>query len=277
MRSLPFIEVMIIRGCNLSCEGCTTFSDLKHAGYQTWEQGLAELEPWTQRLQIEAIGFMGGEPLMNPAVRDWIQGMRDLLPNAQIRFVTNGLLLHRHMDVIDLLHTVGNSVLKISQHVDDPVLINTIQEIHKKFNWEPVFEYGNNRWKTSNEFRFQVNRPERFLKTFQGSYSNMRPHNSNPAEAFDACVQQRCPMLYRGRIFKCGTVALTSDLLSQFAYPNINEWKPHLDKGLGADCEDFELERFIDNFGKPHKLCVQCPTKNDIASFVDHRKTVVFK
>ena len=277
MLKLPFLEVMVIRGCNLACEGCTTFSDLRHAGYQTWEQGLADLEPWTQRLEIEAVGFMGGEPLMNPTVKDWIRGIRQLLPNAQIRFVTNGLLLHRHMDVVDLLHDVGNSVLKISQHVDDPELANTIQTIHNKFEWQPVFEYGNHRWKTANEFRFQINRPDRFLKTFQGRYDNMRPHNSDPAAAFEVCVQQRCPLLYHGRLFKCGTVALTPDLLAQFVYPNFDEWKPHLDKGLGHDCGELELARFINNFGKPHKLCIQCPTSKDIASFVDHRKTVVFK
>ena len=277
MLRLPFLEIMVIRSCNLACEGCTTFSDLRHAGYHTWQQGLAELEPWTKRLEIEAVGFMGGEPLMNPTIRDWITGLRSLLPNAQLRFVTNGLLLHKHMDVIDLLHDVGNSVLKISQHVDDPLLVNTIQAIHKKYQWEPVFEYGINRWRTNNEFRFQIARPDKFLKTFQGRYDTMKPHNSDPAQAFAVCVQQRCPLLYQGNIFKCGTVALTPDLLSRFVYPNFNEWKPYLDKGLDPDCNEIELERFINNFGHPHKLCRQCPTANDIASFVDHRRTVVFK
>lgn len=277
MQKLPFLEVMVIRGCNLACEGCTTFSDLRHAGYQTWEQGLAELEPWTRRLEIEAIGFMGGEPLMNPTVRDWIRGIRELLPNAQIRFITNGLLLHKHMDIVDLLHEVGNSVLKISHHIDDDNLLASIESIHKKFDWEPVFEYGNHRWKTTNEFRFQINQPDRFLKTFIGRYDTMQPHNSDPIKAFEVCVQQRCPLLYRGNIFKCGTLALTPELLSRFDYPNLDKWKPYLDHGLSPDCGELELAQFITNFGKPNKLCRQCPTDKDIASFVDHRSTVMLK
>lgn len=277
MLKLPFLEVIVIRGCNLSCEGCTTFSDLKHAGYQTWQQGREELNPWIKRLDLEAVGFMGGEPLMNPGIRDWIIGLRELLPNAQLRFVTNGLLLHRHIDIVDLLQDVGNSVLKISHHVDDATLINTIQVIHKKFKWEPVFEYGNHRWLTDNDFRFQINQPERFLKTFQGTYKTMRPHDSDPVAAFDVCVQQQCPLLYKGRIFKCGTTALTPDLLERFDNPNYSDWVEHLDYGLDPLCSEADLEHFVNNFGRPHKLCKQCPTAKDVASFVDHRKTVVFK
>ena len=101
--NLEFLEVMLTSACNLSCHGCTTFSDLKHQGYVSWVDGKSWLEKWRTRLNIQAVGVIGGEPLMNPEIRDWIQGIRDLLPNAQIRFVTNGLLLKKHFDIVDLL------------------------------------------------------------------------------------------------------------------------------------------------------------------------------
>ena len=107
---LPFVETMITQACNISCEGCTNYSDLVHNGYQTWEQGRAELEPWLERLDIPDFGIIGGEPLMNPGVRRWITGVRDLLPRSQLRFTTNALLLERNFDIVDLLAGVGNCV-----------------------------------------------------------------------------------------------------------------------------------------------------------------------
>jgi molybdenum cofactor biosynthesis enzyme MoaA len=119
---LEFLEVMLIRTCNLSCQGCTTFSDLKYQGYITWAQGRAWLEPWIKRIELEGIGIMGGEPLINPEIREWLTGLRELMPNTQIRFNTNGLLLEKHWDVVDLLQQLGNTVFKISQHVYTPEL-----------------------------------------------------------------------------------------------------------------------------------------------------------
>ena len=104
--NLPFLEVMMLRSCNLSCRGCTTFSDLKHQGdYSDWETNRQWLIDWSRRLNIEAIGLMGGEPLIHPRIRDWLLGMRETLPRAQIRFVTNGLLL-------DFTHQFFNHVFQ---------------------------------------------------------------------------------------------------------------------------------------------------------------------
>lgn len=278
MPSLPFLEIMVIRGCNLSCEGCTTFSDLKHSGYLTWQQGREWLEPWTHRLDLPAIGFMGGEPLMNPDIKSWIKGVRELLPNSQIRFVTNGLLLHKHWDVIELLRDLGNTIFKISYHVEDTQLDSQIKKIFEWCHWEPVHEFGIDRWlDRKHDFRFQLAKPTRFLKTFKNNYDNMMPHNSDPKKAFESCVQQRCPLLFEGKIFKCGTVGLTPDLLKRFGNPNKSQWEPYLVSGLGVDSSDQEIEQFVNNFGKPHSICRQCPTLEDLDSFVDHRATVRFK
>jgi len=269
---------MVIRGCNLSCEGCTTFSDLKHSGYTTWDQGRRWLQPWTERLELPAIGFMGGEPLMNPDIKSWIHGVRDLLPQSQIRFVTNGLLLHKHWDVFELLRNIKNSVFKISYHVNDSGLDLNIQKIFDSGAWIPVQEFGIDRWlDREHNFRFQIAKPDRFLRTFKNNYENMMPHNSDPRQAFECCVQQRCPLLFENKIFKCGTVGLTPQLLKRFGNPNQEQWQPYLVDGLTIDSSDQDIENFVNNFGKPHSICRQCPSQQDQYSFVDHRVTVRFK
>jgi hypothetical protein len=275
--SLEFLEIMAIRGCNLSCQGCTTFSDLRHAGYATWETGKQWIEPWISRLDIQAIGLMGGEPLMNPELSAWLIGLRKLLPKSQIRFVTNGLLLEKHWDILNLLDDLGNCVFKISYHVADPKLDAIISKILADRVWEPITEFGINRWISSTGLRFQISKPAQFLKTFRGNYENMLPHNNLPARAFDICVQKKCPLLYQGKIWKCGTLALTPELLDRMGRPNYDQWIPFLDPGLASDCNGHDLDNFVKNFGYPNNFCRQCPSQLNTDSLIDHLTTVKFK
>jgi len=274
MLNVEYVESMIIRPCNLSCQGCTTFSDLKWTGYTTWQEGKSQIQPWLSRLKFQGWGVMGGEPLMNPDLKNWIHGIRDLMPETQIRVVTNGLLLEKNLWLVDLLHEIGNSTFKISVHVNDSVVQEQIEKIKKRFAWNPVTEFGIDRWITGNEFRFQIAEPKQFVKTFVGSYENMSPHNSLPSEAFSMCVQQRCPMIYNGLLYKCGTAGLTPDLLTRFNYPNRAQWEPFLNQGLAPDCSDQDLQKFVNNFGLPHSICRQCPSQKDTKSILNHLSTV---
>lgn len=267
---LPFVETMITQACNLSCHGCTNYSDLIHSGYIRWADGRKQIESWLERVDILDFGILGGEPLVNPEVDKWIVGLRELMPEAQIRFTTNGINLHKKFHLIKLLHDIGNCVIKIGVHVDDPKLEETINRIYKSYAWEPVIEYGISRHTTGDRVRFYVKRPDTFWKTYRGSYENMMPHDSDPVEAFKQCCQQTCPLLYNGKIYKCSTAGLLGDTLARFDNPNLEHWLPLIDKGIGPDCSDVKLQKFLDNFGKPNLICRQCPTEKDIDSRIEH-------
>lgn len=272
---LPFLETMITQVCNLSCQGCTNYSDIKHSGYVSWDNGKKQLEPWLERLVIPDFGIMGGEPLINPEWRQWIRGVRELMPSSQIRFTTNGLLLDRAPDLLDLCREVGNVVLKITVHVKNEVLENHIQSIYQSANWEPVVEHGIHRHRIGQNVRFQVNRPNDFIKTHQGTYSDMRPWNSDPKAAFDRCIQQTCPLLFEGKIYKCSTSGLLKSLLERYHKPNWIEWQPYLAPGLSpTDC-DITIDEFVKNFGHPNKICAQCPGGSD--GKLNHLSTVSYK
>ena len=273
--TLPFLETMITQVCNLSCKGCTNYSDLPHKGYVTWESGKQDLENWLEILDIPDFGIMGGEPLINPQWRRWVYGVRELMPNSQIRFTTNGLLLRKYPDIIDEMFEVGNIVFKITAHTEDAN--DFIDSTIKNYNWEIVSEYGITRRLGKNKVRFQINRPKKFLKTFQGEYNNMRPFNNNPKEAFDVCIQQTCPLLYNGKIYKCSTAGLLKDIL---IYNNINDsiWDHFIDKGISTLSSEKEISSFINNFGKPNRICGQCPTKKDNANTILHNlDTIKYK
>lgn len=259
---LPFVETMITQACNISCRGCTNYSDIKHSGYVTWDQGHDQLRPWLQRLTIPDFGIFGGEPLINPEVRAWIMGIRMIMPQSQIRFTTNGLLLDRNFDIVDLMAEIGNCVLKITVHVDDVTLESTITRIMKRYEWRQITEHGINRYIADRGFRLQINRPKVFVKTFRGDYHDMKPYDSDPVLAFENCCQQTCPLLYNGSLYKCSTSGLLKDILAKFDYPNLDSWSPYLPNGITPDCSQQDLVKFVDNFGKPNKICMMCPSKS---------------
>ena len=274
---IEYIEIQFIHACNLACKGCATFSELKHSGYTTWSQTKKDLLPWLDRLDPECIGVMGGEPFINPNLKEYITGLRELLPNTQIRLPTNGLLLLKKFDIVEMLHEMGNAVLKISYHLDDPLINKAIKKIFNDFDLKPVTEFGINRWSTNNNFKFQVNTPTTFLTSFVGDYTNMSPHSSDPKEAFDICVAKRCPFMFNGQLFKCSTAGLTPWILERHGNPNRELWQRYVGTGLDPDCSDTDLKRFLNNFGKPHSICRQCPSKKDKSSLIDHKTNVTKK
>jgi len=272
--TLPFLETMITQACNLSCEGCTNYSDLRHQGYVPWSQGKQWLEAWLQRINIPDFGIMGGEPLINPECREWLTGVRELMPDTQIRFTTNALLLDRHWDIVDLMHKLGNVSFKITMHVNDAQIEKIVQRIFDQFDWEPVNEFGIDRWRTSNNFRFHVKRPETFLKTYRNTYENMAPWDCHPEDAFKVCVQQTCPLLYEGEIYKCSTAGLLKPVLERHGWPNAHQWYSYIPEGLRSDCDPDQLDQFVKNFGRPHSICGQCPDQHMHDARVMHAITV---
>ena len=274
---LPYVESMLVYPCNLKCVGCSTFSDLRRTGYVGVDQGMSWLRPWIERMEIQAWGAMGGEPLMNPQMYDWIVAVRQLLPDAQIRFVTNGLLLEKHWRIVELLNEIGNCILKITVHLSDKRIQSAIDRVQKSYDWEPVYEYGIHRHSLPNGMKFQVNKPKWFTQTFQNTYADMLPWDSNPVEAFNNCHQQTCPMLLEDKLYKCSQAALINDVWNKHGKPNADAWEEYLDTGITPVASHRELVAFSDNFGKPHKMCTQCPTGNDTQAIVNHIETVEFR
>lgn len=261
---------MLTQACNLSCTGCTNYSDLSHKGYLSWKTGEKWLSNWANVIDIPDFGIMGGEPLINPEYREWLYGVRELLPDSQIRFTTNGLLLEKHWDIFEVFNDIKNVVFKITVHVDNEKLERTIDRVFDLYDWKPVEEYGIQRWKTDNGIRFQVNRPTKFVKTFKNNYANMKPWNSNLVDAFANCIQQTCPLLYNERIYKCSTAGLLRGTLERFQYPNWDQWERYISEGIHWTSSSDDINAFVNNFGKPNKICSQCPSANQEDSMVDH-------
>lgn len=277
---IPYAEAIVTQVCNLVCPGCSTYSDLDNKGYTHWNDARRDIEPWLERVEFDHFGIMGGEPLVNPRIKDWLVGVRELMPDTTIRFPVNGTLLHKHLDIVDLLHSIGNVIFKITVHTNDEKIENAIDYVTNRFEWTPISEYGVNRFVTSNNLKFQINRPQEFYKTFQNDYANAAPYDSDPVAAFEQCHQKECPLLINGRIYKCSTSGLMDGVLERFGRPNQELWKPYLDNNkngsIGLDSTDDEIQAFINNVRKPHSTCQQCPTADTVTK-INHQQTVYFR
>jgi hypothetical protein len=247
-------------------------------GSVPWNRGKHWIEQWTERLHIDAFGIMGGEPTLNPECKQWIQGVRKLLPYAQIRFTTNGVNFLQNTDLLNACVDAGNVVFKFTLHEDKPYAKDIVEHVFNAYNWQPITEYGINRWIGPNQCRFQINAPTKFTKSFCGEYGSMQPHSNTPTEAFKVCVQQTCPLLYEGDIYKCSSIALLEKVLNDWKQTDRDNWKQYLNYDpISLNSSDSEIENFIQNFGKPNKICSMCPSSKDKDSIVDHSTNVITK
>lgn len=273
--TLPFLETMATQACNLSCSGCTNYSDLPHKNYVAWQVAKQWIEPWLERIHIDDFGIIGGEPLLNPEITDWLHGCRELMPTSQLRLTTNGLLIKSVTDLLQIFDTIGNIVFKITVHVNSLQLEEIIKEILAARPWQSVTEHNINRWRLDNGVRLQINRPQKFVMTYQGSYKNMMPHRSDPKKAFDLCIQKTCPLLWNKKIYKCSTAGLLQDVLNRVNPVTKSHWTEFIDQGMSVDSDIKVINQFIDNFGKPNSICAQCP--DDKSCLIDHLENVNIK
>lgn len=83
--------------CNLRCRGCDHFAPLaepEFADLAAFERDFARMSLLLNGRAVK-IGLMGGEPLLNPRVAEYLPIARRYFPATKIRVVTNGLLLLR--------------------------------------------------------------------------------------------------------------------------------------------------------------------------------------
>lgn len=91
----------------------------------------------------------------------------------------------------------------------------------------------------------------------QNDFKTFKLHNSDPVKAHDICGNKFCSEMFKGKLYKCNTVAHFSDFEKQF-YVDLDESDRellHSGRGYGPD----ELEQFFDDLDKPMPQCKFCP------------------
>ena len=124
---IKYFEVFANYGCNLKCIGCSSFCDYMVEGIPEWETIEYDLKKWADILEVENIGILGGEPLMNPDLYKWLEGIRNIYSNSTMLLVTNGLLLDQWPDLIKKMIELSPGEVMITLHVDYDKILEKIQ------------------------------------------------------------------------------------------------------------------------------------------------------
>ena len=183
-RRLPYLEFHVVDHCNLNCKGCVHFSPLvktkKFADFEIVKRDFLQLKKLVS--YIDKIHILGGEPLLNEELDEYLYLVRDVYPYSEISVVTNGLLLSQmQKKVVDALKDTGAQI-RISMY---PPILNRIDEVVANVKKEGVKIYCSD-----------------VIHEFSYTFDNNGGHARGVQKIY--C---RCPNLYEGHLAVCPPIA----------------------------------------------------------------------
>ncbi len=245
------LQLHITHSCNLTCEGCTHYSNHGHSGMISLEQAEEWMNIWNKKVLPFRFTLMGGEPALHKDLTKFLYLAREKWKYSNIDLISNGFYLYKHPDLYKALRdtkiTLGVSV----HHDSNPEYI-------EKF--KPVFKLIKD-WREKGaliELRPSI---KRWLRQYKGYGDMMEPYEDNdPESSWKACVSRLCVQLHEGKLWKCPALAY---LPMQAKKYNLSEkWQPYLKYvPLDSDCTDQELKEFF--MRKSESYCSMCPASED--------------
>lgn len=286
---IPSLEFYITNVCNLTCQGCNRFNNYKFSGFQRWTEYEKIYTQWATELEIQHIGILGGEPLLNPEFMLWLGGIRALWPQAGISVVTNGYRLNMIDGLYDFMlrHKV-NTWLSVGIH-NKKHKQNILDNV-KNFLKEPIkFEFNNN--DIYREYMIATDANGVQLKVeynwwfHQGALikdpnaMKFTLHQSDVTKAHAICHSKTCHHFMNGKLYKCGAVALFPEFAKQYEIelsPADQElmmaYQP-----LSIDSTDQQKQQFLDNLPNAIPQCRFCPEEYHGEQIFAEEKKVVFQ
>ena len=112
MSVLEYLEVKIIENCNYRCSGCAGWGNIAQREVYDIEQYECDIKRISELFShVKMLHILGGEPLLNERVTDYITIAREYLKDTEIYLITNGTLLHTKDD--DFFQCVKENDVKV--------------------------------------------------------------------------------------------------------------------------------------------------------------------
>lgn len=271
---IPKIEFYINNTCNLTCNNCNRFNNHHFTGHQKWHDYSEIMAKWAQHIKINQVVIMGGEPLLNPTLIDWVKGLNSLWPQS-VQILSNGTRLNHVKGLYDLLtypvspHS-GNNWIGISWHntSDDSIL----EEIHK-FLQGSIKISGPERPVFGSETTFIDSNGVQIKLWLQNEFGPAAVHrnhegkftlfNNDPVQVHQGCgfAQFKCYHMIKGKLYKCGPVALFPEFNEQLGLDLSNEDRELINSYVPLSVEEFETngQHFLKSIDDVLPQCKFCP------------------
>ena len=266
------LEFYITNVCNLTCSGCNRYNHYKFSGWQNYDDYAEIIQQWSTKINVIKPVILGGEPLLNPSINKWIEGIRTAWPNNYApEIVSNGT----RIDQVDGLYDTcrkHRAWIGISVHRDsdfEPIaarvrnfLTEPIKEgpaLHPKINADYQFSDANgvqiHVWKNFNFLQNNI------IERTDGTRTL---YNSDPLKAHAICPQvlHKNYHFINGKIYKCGPAPLMAEFDLQYPFDISAEDRAivHTDSGLSIDDFDSRGQDFFATIDNPIAQCKFCPT-----------------
>ena len=234
---LPYLEYHIADHCNLNCKACGHHSGLVTSlvfpNFRKFTKDFEQLHKFID--DIETIRIMGGEPLLNPEVNEYVKLTRRLYPLAQINVVTNAILLPKMPDEFFKTLRENNARIDISVY---PPMESKLPAILRLLKEKRI------------AVRVLHNESVKYFKLLL----SMKERNQALKSFFD-CKGTRCTALYDGKVAVCiGT--FTVKYFNDYFGKNLPQYE-----AVDLYEEGLTTEKLMTFLLKPIELCRHC-TKN---------------
>ena len=283
------VDFYITNVCNLTCDRCNRFNNHDFRGWQRWSDYEAQYEQWGKLVQLNAATIMGGEPFLNPTLGDWVAGINRIF-GIDVQVLTNGTRFNQSRSLYEKMlyrspRTGAMNHIGVSLHnlADQEQLLADV----RAFFPVPFKEYPKgsleNNW---NSDWFFVDNNGVMINVYivnQFGAAAIRPiqkqfhlHNSDPAQAHNSCAFARFKSYHyiRGRLYKCGPVALMPEFDQQFTLKISDQDRILLNsyQSLGVDNFEEYHQEFFENLDKPIAQCKFCPETSTSKTIMPIRK-----
>lgn len=266
---LKYAEIYITNVCNYSCTHCQSFNNYAFKGHQRWDDYKSEYELLSQKLNIDVIQLIGGEPTLNPDFYKWLKGVSKLWPNSKLQIATNGTALDKITDEVYNILIKNKGTLWITCH--DIKLYDRFIDFIKTFLDEIVSDTGEQPTRKVSRIFVDKNGVQVILdwtQTFRSSAVDLvnnqltMKYNSDPVHAHKICGFKNCHQINKGKLYKCPLVSVLPDFLDQF---NVEASKE--DKALAYSYKPMthndNVKEFVDTLANYIPQCKFCPTNYD--------------
>lgn len=285
MRYIPRVEFYITNVCNLTCEGCNRFNNYNFKGWQAWSDYADIYARWGELINIEHKVLMGGEPLLNPTILDWIRGIHHIWPRSANQILTNGTYLDRVEGLRETCRA-NSTWIGISLHRNDILdeieakierYLGKIDRVNHDPNGQAGPPGGHHYYANSQGDHITVWDQYHFCQSaLIHDVTGYRLHNSNPEQSHETCTfaQNKNYHLIRGKFYKCGPVALFPELAEQFDL-QLNDADLNLINGyrpLTVDNYSEYNETFFANLDNLIAQCKFCPEQYEQKQIFPIRK-----
>jgi len=288
------LDLVIIRSCQLSCQGCCTFSDHKKInGLTTVAEAESAVAFWSQYIEPVQIHLFGGEPTMHPELIEWFRLVRRYWPTeGSVWLSTNGYFFDKIFEHVDELFVDNNTSISITHHTtDEPysslvlnnyvqlqqlilerynklrptLLANWITETSEDSSYKEISYLKDRHGNNLSALCLTHQAGEKFIPHYRGHGESLKPwfdYSDDMAKInnHSVCHIKNYVELYQNRLWKCPPRAVLNQTLETYKLQDSEDWKQYYNdyKSLGQDATDAEIAAWFQAQKTPENTCNMC-------------------